>query len=587
MELMVTLGLMIIGASVLGLLMQRLGQPLLLGYVIAGILLGPAITGIVHDPAPLLTFVTELGLIFLMFIIGLELDMSKLKDVGKISAMIGTIQVLVVTAISTLAAALLGFGWIQGIYLGLVVSFSSTIVVVKILTESKEIDSLHGELVLGILLIQDLLAVIGLSLLGTLKGSASAPTLIDTALGLLGITVPGSSIAAFAMLLVNFALFAAVTFFFYRFLMPRMFKQALSSAELLFVVSLAVVLVLAALAGMFAFSLAMGAFLAGIALSTAPYSHEVLGRVKPLKDFFLLLFFVSLGMQITFGSMVSHLTVILFILAGAVLLKPVIIFLICKLFKYNNRTSFMVSLHLAQVSEFGLVIIASGITQAVMPAAALTGVIIITIATMVATAYLIKYDEALYQAVKPWIGPMDTLFGTRPEEHRNVPAKYEPELVIIGVNPMTAEAIESTHKHRRILVIDYNPRKILSYKERGIPTICTDAISADLYKTIDFTRTEVVVSAIHSMAGQQFIIRAMREINRHTKPDISIIVSATTEEQARKLYRSGATLVLLPEIMGRRMLSEVLIADDPATLRNVGKVYYEELHKNFVFIREI
>jgi Kef-type K+ transport system membrane component KefB len=582
MELLVTLGLMIIIASAIALIAKWLNQPLLLGYVIAGVLLGPAVTGFVHDPAPLLAFMTELGLIFLMFVIGLELDLSKMKDVGKISVVIGTLQVVIITTVVMVAGKLLGLNFLQGIYIGLVISFSSTVVVVKILTEIKEIDSLHGELALGILVIQDILAVLGLSLLGTLRGGNSI-SLLDVIFKFLHIALPSNGWINTGMLLANFVLFALTTFLFYKYAMPRIFKRALSNTELLFVVTLAVVLVLSAIAGLFSFSVAMGAFLAGIALSTAPYSHEILGRVKPLKDFFLLLFFVSLGMQIMFQNFVNQLSFILFILIGALVLKPLVTFFILKFFKYNNRTSFLVSIHLAQVGEFGLVLVASGISLGALPASILTGVVITTILTMVLTAYIIRYGETLYQFAKPLIAPFDLLFGTRPEDHRNVPEHYQPQVVIMGVNPTTAEAIETWHKTKKVLVIDYNPRKILNYKERGIPTICSDALNRDLYNSIDLSKTEVLVSAIHEMNSNLFIIKTVRELNKNT----ALVMSAATEEWGKKLYRAGATLVLMSDVMSRKMLAEVLNMRDAATIRNLGRVYYEELHKNFVFIREI
>ena len=351
----------------------------------------------------------------------------------------------------------------------------------------------------------------------------------------------------------------------------------------MFVVSLAVVLVFSAIAGLFEFSPAMGAFLGGIALSTAAYSHEILGRIKPLKDFLLLLFFVALGMQITFGNFISQLSLIIFILIGALALKPVLTFFICKLFKYNNRTSFMVSLHLAQASEFGLVLIASGIIQGTMPASVLTGIVIVTIFTMVLTAYLIKYDEELYQLIKPFIAPLDIVFGTRPEEHRNVPHKFKPDIVIFGINATTAEAIETLQKDKKILVIDYNPKKIVIYKEKNIPTICGDALNIDLYEEIDFSQTQAVISVVHEPNNSLFVIKKIREISKQ----INIIVIATTEDWGKRMYRAGATLVLIPDVMGRRMLAEILSTNNPTTIKNIGRVYYEELHKNFVFTKEI
>jgi Kef-type K+ transport system membrane component KefB len=580
----VTFGLMIIAASAVALLAHRLKQPLLLGYVLAGILLGPAITGLVDNPAPLLGLVTDLGLIFLMFIIGLELDLTKIKDVGRTSAMIGILQVTIVTIVAATATSFFGIGLIQGIYLGLAASFSSTLVVVNILTQTKEINSLHGELVLGILVAQDMLAVIGLSLLGTLKGGSES--IIDTALRLAHITLPSGGLIESLLLIANLTLFALVTYLFFKHIMPRVFKEAIASAELLFIVSLAIVLVLSVVANLFAFSVAVGAFLAGIALSTAVYSHEIMGRVKPIKDFFLLLFFVSLGMQIMFDDVATQVPIVLIILAGTMLLKPVVTFFVCKAFRYNNRTSFFTALHLAQASEFGLILIAVGITQGTLPASMLTGVVLVTIVTMVMTAYLIRYDERIYQVFKPLIEPLDILFGSRPEEHRNVPEKYKPQVIIIGVNALTSEAVETLHGKKRILVIDYNPQKIITYKKRGVPTICADALSVDLYKDIDFTKAETVVSVVHELASNQFILKKVHEASKGGTR-ISTIMSASTEDVGKKLYRSGATLVLMPDVMGRRMLSEIVAAGDPATIRNIGKVYYEELHKNFVFIREI
>jgi len=396
----------------------------------------------------------------------------------------------------------------------------------------------------------------------------------------------GLQLPSIVTLFANLFLFALVTYLFGKYIMPIAFKEAVTSTELLFVVTLAVVFILSEIAGFFEFSLAMGAFLAGIALSTAAYSHDIIGRVKPLKDFFLILFFVGLGMQIAFQNFVSQFLVILFIAVGALVLKPVVTFFTLKLFKYNNRTSFLVSVHLAQVGEFGMVLIASG-AAAFAGSPVITGVVIITIVTMTLTAYVIKYDEELYGFAKPFIAPFDDIFGTRPEEHRNMPDKYQPEVIIMGVNSMTAEAIEMLHKRKRILVIDYNPAKILSYRERGIPTICSDAVNPDLYDEIDFRKVQSMVSVVHQHNSNALVIKKMHEINKQQGTRINIIVSASTEDWGKKLYRAGATLVLIPDVIGRRMLTEILSTDDPATVRNIGRVYHEELHKNFVYIREI
>lgn len=581
-EILVTIGLMIIGACIAALLARLFRQPLLLGYVIAGAVIGP-LTHLVTDQG-LIASVSELGLIFLMFIIGLELDLSKMKDVGRISVAVGLLQVLGTMAIATLLAWLLGFAFIPALYLGLVIAFSSTIVVVKILTDINEISSQHGELVLGILVIQDIIAVLGLTLLGTLGGSeapVAIPT-IDVLLEHAGITLPQTAIVTVAALLVHGAAFALITYLFFRYAMPFVFRHITLSNELLFVSSLAVVFVISALAGFFQFSFAIGAFAAGIALSSAVYSHEIMGRMLSLRDFFLILFFVGLGMQLTFTDFASQYALMGLLFAGALVIKPIVTFFVLKLFKYNNRTAFLASVHLAQIGEFGLILVSAGVFSGALPAGLLTGAVIVTIITMTLTAYVIEYDERLYQLFRPLIRPTDLVFGTRPEEVRNVPEKYRPEIVVFGATPLTEDIITDLHGKRRMLLVDHNPARVLQHKERGVPTVCSDATNIDLYESIDFSRVETVVSAIHEpqqyFRGQDtnmFIIKKLRSIN----PKASIIVSSGDAEHGKRLYNAGATIVLTPQLVGRRVLSQLLAEKNAPNLRRLGAQYFAELQR--------
>ena len=579
-DFLVTLGLMIIGAAILAVIARRLRQPLLLGYVAAGILLGP-LFGIIKDVG-MISLISELGLIFLMFVIGLELDLTKLKEVGKASVLLGVLQVGLTTLAGTLVARGLGFTWIQGLYLGFVIAFSSTIVVVKALNDKKALTSLHGELVLGILVIQDILAVLALTLLGTLEGAQTVvafPT-IDTLLANIGLALPSHPLVPVLALLVQGVLFAGVTFLFFRFIMPLALGDHVPH-ELLFIASLAVVFIISALAGFFQFSFAIGAFAAGIALSSAPASHEIVGRVRPLKDFFLILFFVGMGLQLGFAGVLDLPGLIVLLAVGALAIKPLATFLAMKLLRYNSHTAFLVSLHLAQLSEFGLVLLASGIATGVLSASMLTAAVIVTIVTMTLAVYAIKYDEALYRVVRPLILPSDLVFGTRPEEIRNVPEKYTPEVVFFGLNATVEDLVTQWGRKRRILVVDANPAIAIELRERGIPTVCSDASNVDLYESVDFSKTQLVISAIHESEefllgthSNLYLIRKVREV----APNAAVIVRASSERFGLRLYEAGATVVLTPTLVNRRVL-QALVTDAGGTsrLRAIGAAYRAEL----------
>lgn len=590
-DLILTLGLMFIGAAGIALIAKWLKQPFILGYVLAGILLGPAVTGLISDPEPI-TLLSELGLIFLMFIIGLELDLSKLKDVGRVSVLIGALQVIITTLIGALASMVVGFTFIQGLYLGLLISFSSTLVVVKILVDRHELSSLHGSLTLGVLVVQDILAVIGLSLLGALQSAEPLPGGLPTLTNLLawlGLHFPTGGFGLFLNIVVSGLLFALVAFLFFRLVIPLASKGLTSSSEIYFVSILAAVFVVAMLASFFGFSLAIGAFVAGIALSSSFHSHDIIGRVKPLRDFFLILFFVSLGLQVVFQNFVSQFFLILFILVGSMLVKPVITFFLLKLFRYNDRTSFLVSIHLAQVGEFGLILISAGVLSGALPASVLTGAVLTTIFTMTLTAYVMRYDEALYQRARPYLKPFTQLFGSREEERRSAPHAYAPDAIIFGVNTMTAGLIEQLGKQqRKLLLVDANPNLLAPYKERGIPTICTDPTNNDLYDTLDLAKTMLVITTLHNRKemlvgpdANTFLIKKVKERN----VNVVVIATAETEEWGRRLYNAGATLVLVPSVMDRKVLSHLLDEESLNNARLMGKQYEQELHKHFAYLR--
>jgi len=254
-----------LAALVCGMAMERVRQPAFVGYILAGVLLGPAVTGIIADPGPVI-WLSELALIFLMFVIGLELDVNKVREAGRVSVIVGILQVSIMLITGTLVGQFFGFSLVQSIFLGLVASFSSTLLVAKLLQDRHETRSLTGELAMGVLITEDILAVFALALLGTFHGTSFSVGMPFT----LPFTGP---LATIVSVVIGALVFALLTYAFYRFLLPKIFKMVVGSKELLFVTALAVVFLIAGLAGFFKFSLAIGSFAAGMAISSTTYSQ--------------------------------------------------------------------------------------------------------------------------------------------------------------------------------------------------------------------------------------------------------------------------------------------------------------------------
>src|SRR3989338_3851344 len=279
------IGFIVIISTLFAYIARLLKQPLILAYVLAGILLGPYL-GVITDLNSIKSL-SEIGIAFLLFIVGLEIDIKKLKDVGHVATVGGMLQMVIVFALAFAVTILIGMKSTEALYFGLIIAFSSTMVVVKLLSDKREVDTLHGRIIIGILLLQDIIAILVMSFLGQSSG-----ILISLIKG----------VAVFAVA------FAAG-----KYVLPHMFRFAASSQELLFIASLGIAFLFSIVANYIGFSIAIGAFMAGIVLKS-PYNTEIVGKIKPLRDFFSVLFFVSLGMQLSIGSLNT-------------ILKPLLVFI--------------------------------------------------------------------------------------------------------------------------------------------------------------------------------------------------------------------------------------------------------------------
>ena len=233
------------------------------------------------------------------------------------------------------------------------------------------------------------------------------------------------------------------------------------------------------------------------------------------------------------------------------------------------------------LSEFSLILAMAGVAQGSLSPEFMTGAVIATLLSMMLTAYIIKYDEQLYAFFKPILAPIEHVFGLRGAEQHHKHEKHKPKIIIVGVNVVSAEAIELLAK-KDLLIIEKNPKKLISYQERGLHTICSDVFNLDLYEElIDFSAVHTVASTIDDLSANTFLIRKVKHENKETL----IIVTARMEEEGRKLYKYGASAVLVPDVTGRRTLAELLRAGKHE-IHTAGALYFKELDKHFVYLRE-
>ncbi|MFN8645070.1 MAG: cation:proton antiporter, partial [Candidatus Binatia bacterium] len=371
-SILVDIGAAILAATVLAYVARALRQPLLLAYIGAGLLIGPPGLGIVQSERTIAEL-SELGLAFLMFIVGLEIDLKKLVSSGRVGVPVAVGQVALCALIAWLAVLGLGFSGLPALYLGVASAFSSTMIVVKLLSDKSELDTVDGRLTLGILLVQDVLAIVVLALQPNLQHPALAPILLSLVAGL-GLVAGALAVARFAL--------------------PPLFRWAAKSPEIVLISAISWCLLVAYLAVLADFSIAMGALIAGVTLSALPYTLDVVAKIRGLRDFFVTLFFVALGMQLELGSPR--------VLLAALVLSAVVIASrfatvtpMLMAAGYGARVGVLSAIALSQAGEFALVIVSIGlvlgqIDREVTSVMALTLVVTSTLST-----YMVMSNHAL------------------------------------------------------------------------------------------------------------------------------------------------------------------------------------------------
>lgn len=530
-SLLVDIGLIIIFATIGGYIAKILKQPLIPTYILMGVLIGP-ILGLIKDAQNML-LLSEIGIAFLLFIVGLELDLRKLKDVGDVATIGGALQALLMFGIGYVTATLFNLSTYTAIYLGIVVSFSSTMVVIKMLGDTYELDTLHGRIIIGVLLLQDIMAILVLSILGTTSAAGIWPVLLNLLFGS-GVVV--------------------ISFFIGKWVFPPLFRSAAKSLELLFLLAVSVCFFFAFLFTLFGFSIAVGAFIAGVILGNLPYNIEIISRVKPLRDFFTVLFFTSIGLQLTFVGIKATLPLLGALLFLTLVISPCLMIIVCSLFGYKKRTSFLTGLNLSQISVFAIIVALAGLNAGHISQGIFSVILEATIISIAASAYLIKYQDQLYA----WMGRFFRVFEKLSRMNReleNISEESKHDVVMIGYDRTGYSIFKTLRRLKKdFVVVDFDPDVVRHLMKRNIPCIYGDAGDSEVLEKLKLEQVKLVISTIPNHQVTLSLLNWLKREHSHAQ----VIVTSYQAEDALELYEAGADYVIIPHFLGGEHVSIML-----------------------------
>jgi Kef-type K+ transport system membrane component KefB len=530
-DLAVAIGAAIVAATVLAYAARIARQPLLLAYIAAGVAIGPKLgMGWVADIATMET-IARFGLAFLMLIVGLEIDLRQLLTTGRKAAAITLVQVAGSFVLVFGVSRLLGVGSMQSVYLGIAGAFSSTMITVKLLNDRSELGTLPGRVTLGVLLLQDVLAIAVLAIQPSFGTAASWPVAIMGLAVLKGLGLLAGAVAIS------------------RYVLPLLFRWVAKTPEVLLLSAVSWCFLVSYAAILLGFSEAMGALIAGASMAQYPYTIDVVAKVRSLRDFFVTLFFVSLGMLLeipTGGQAALAVALMLIVIASRVLT----VWPMARLLGYDDRVGILSSIHLSQTGEFGLVVVLLGATQyGHIASNSVSLVIILLLVTSTLSTYLLQFSHPIARRAVRWLGKHRKISPATTEPAESGPDDGQP-VVLVGCFRTGGFLV---HKLRDrgvpVKVIDFNPRLRDQLNTLGVPFVYGDIshLGTLEHGGVEHAKAVVIPISDDFLRGTDntLLLKMVRRLN----PQAKIIVTATSVAKATELYELGADYVALPELL--------------------------------------
>ncbi len=521
----VKLSIILVVALAVSIIVRFMKQPMIIGYIITGILVSPYFFGFAAEADIIKTF-SHIGIAGLLFIMGLNLNPKVIKEVGKVSLVTGIGQIIFTFAVGFLICATLGFSYVESAYIAMALSFSSTIILMKLLSDKGDTSTLYGKISIGFLIVQDLVAIVVLVIVSSMEPATGIFSFATHKI-LAGIALIGTT------LLVGYFVLKPIT------------KKIAQSQELLLLFSITWAFALASLFYYLGFSIEIGALLAGMTLSVSPYRYEIGTRLKPLRGFFLLMFFVLLGSQLQSENFISSLIPAVVLSAVVLIGSPLIVMTLMGFLGYTKRNGFLTGLTVSQIGEFSFKLIILGIGLGHIKPDILPTVTLIGLITIGGSSYAIRHGNKLYEIFSPYLGIFERE-GRKVDEGIFYKGK-DHEIVLFGYNRIGYSLEKAFRKiHKKFLVVDNNPEVILKLARAQVECRYGDAEDLELLEDLPLSTAKMFISTIPDVETNFALIKEIKRLNDKA---IIIVVSHQIEESLQ-LYEAGATYVITPHFFG-------------------------------------
>ncbi|HNT56660.1 MAG TPA: cation:proton antiporter [Syntrophales bacterium] len=528
-------------ATVLGLVGQKLRQPLLIMFLATGILAGPSVFGIIESYEQI-ELLAHIGIAILLFIVGLRLDLNLIRTTGPVSLATGLGQIVFTSAIGFLIALAFDMPLLTAAYVSVALTFSSTIIIVKLLSDKKEIDSLHGQIAIGFLIVQDIaaiLALVALTTFGSAAGAAEAGTAFQE--GLL-IAVEGLGLLG-------------VVAFLTKYVLPPLTRRLAHSQELLILFAITWAVGLGAGSEWLGFSKEVGAFLAGISLASSGYRDAIGARLTTLRDFLLLFFFIDLGSRLDWsavGTQVGPAVLFsLFVLIG----NPLIVLIIMGIMGYRRRTGFLAGLTVAQISEFSLILAALGLALGHITPETMGLITLVGVVTIFASTYMILYSGPLYSFLS---GPLKVFERRHPNREAaadTLKAKTLVDVILAGLGTYGGAIAEQLQRRRMTIVgVDFDPSALKTWCARGVFVLYGDVADPEIHEQLPLGRARWVVNAIRSKDLNLSLLDHLKRAGYEGR----IALTAADGKEADLFKKAGAHVVFRPHVDAAEQAADAL-----------------------------
>lgn len=519
-------------ASAVGLVGLLLKQPLVVAFIATGIIVGPDVLNIITE-AEAVDLLAEIGIAALLFLVGLKLDVHIVRKLGAVSVATGLGQVTFTAVFGFLICLMLGLDVITSIYIGVALTFSSTIIIVKLLSDKREVDSLHGRIAIGFLIVQDIvvvLAMITLSTIGVGVGGSQA------GLGIGGVLGAG-------LLLVG-----AVALFI-RYVAEPLMARIARMPELLVTFAIAWAVLFAAVCDWIGLGKELGGLLAGVSLATTSYREAIASRLSSMRDFLLLFFFISLGMGLSLSALGDQLmpaiVLSLFVLIG----NPLIVMAIMGYMGYRKRTGVLAGVTVAQISEFSLIFMAMGVTLGHVFDAAVGLVTLVGLVTITLSTYMILYAQTIYGWIEPFIGMFERKDPHR-EDHTETAKGMDYDIILFGLGRYGTQLSHVMHDAgAKVLGVDFDPEAVANWRKSGLPSLYGDAADPEFVISLPLAKARwLIIATPHigpSVTHEDARLILMEEARKAGFRGRVAIRGHGAQDKAM-LEKAGADLVLDP-----------------------------------------